>query len=106
MKVEFNLPGITLDHGATPTVAAGSVVDHLAAKVAWWVKSALKKTKVEDLTEEEMIGLAVMAGCAMRTVIVGESSYRLEATHPISVALVEGEWRVYEAAHITAGDDA
>jgi hypothetical protein len=93
MKIELNLPGFEV---VIPKAAEGSVVDHLATKVAAWTESALTKTCPEDLTHEEIIGLALSAGCDMRTVIIGEASYRIEAARPIEIALVDGVWQVYQ----------
>jgi hypothetical protein len=101
MKVELNLP----EPDKAARVAAGSVMDALTTQVAWWVRAALKKTDPADLTDEETLGLAIAAGCEVRTVITGESSYRLEAARPISVSCVDGEWHVFQEAKLVAGDD-
>jgi CRISPR/Cas system endoribonuclease Cas6 (RAMP superfamily) len=101
MKIELNLP----EPDRVARVAAGSVMDLISTQVARWVESALTKTDAAELTQEEVLGLAVAAGCDVRTVITGEASYRLEAVRPIAVNYVDGEWRVYQQERVTAGDD-
>lgn len=103
MKVELNLPSLKAD-GPTQ-VALGSVMDQLATRLARWAESAMAKTDPADLTDEEVLALAVAAGCKTRTVITGDASYRIELVSPVSVTLVAGVWQVYQESNDEVGEN-
>ena len=86
-----------------PMLAAGSVFDVISDRIAKWAQSALMKERVEDLTEQELLALAVCAGCQLETKLTQQNTWRLSLAHRVAVARVDGQWQVHEEADAPNG---
>lgn len=87
---------VSLDFKFPTTIAAGSVYDQLAERIAAWAEAALGKTDPADLTDEEVTALAVVAGCEVEVSVGRGDQYSLRLKHRVAVTVVDGRFHVAE----------